>query len=89
VNLVENAIRRTPAGGTVRVTVTATARDLTVSVEDTGHGIPDADRERIFDRFVRLSPADSPPSTICFRSTARSRPRRSRRGSFRLRSHEG
>jgi signal transduction histidine kinase len=63
VNLIENAIRHTPAKGTVRVTVTPTAHSgLTVSVEDTGHGVPDSDRDRIFDRFVRSSPADAPSS---------------------------
>jgi signal transduction histidine kinase len=60
VNLVENAIRHTPAGGDVRVTVTvppvsssAASGDVAIAVEDTGHGIPEADRDRIFERFVR------------------------------------
>jgi signal transduction histidine kinase len=59
VNLLENAIRHTPAGGSVRVTVTPSARDVRIAVEDTGHGIAEGDRERIFDRFVRASNATS------------------------------
>jgi two-component system sensor histidine kinase QseC len=50
-NLVDNAIRYTPAGG--KVTVTVTERTLTVT--DTGPGIPLAERERVFNRFHRLA----------------------------------
>jgi two-component system, OmpR family, sensor kinase len=60
VNLVENAIQHTPGGGTVRVTVTAAADEVVMAVEDTGHGIPEADRERVFERFVRASPSANP-----------------------------
>jgi two-component system OmpR family sensor kinase len=51
-NLVDNAIRYTPAG---RVTVRAFAEggDAIVEVEDTGPGIPAAERARVFDRFYR------------------------------------
>ncbi|MDP9149733.1 MAG: ATP-binding protein [Myxococcota bacterium] len=54
-NLVGNAVKFTPAGG--RITVTATPGDLeiAIAVEDTGPGIPEADRGRIFDRFFRGS----------------------------------
>jgi signal transduction histidine kinase len=55
-NLVENAVKYSPGGGTV--TVRAGARDGGVAVEvaDEGIGIPERDRRRIFDRFVRLDP---------------------------------
>jgi signal transduction histidine kinase len=57
VNLVENAIRHTPPGGTVRVTVTAAPDEVVIAIKDTGHGIPEADRDRVFERFVRASNA--------------------------------
>lgn len=50
-NLVDNAARH--ATHEVRVTVS----DGTVSVDDDGQGIPDADRDRVFERFVRLDEA--------------------------------
>jgi len=57
VNLLENAIHHTPAGGRVRVTLTVSAEDVRIAVEDTGHGVAEPDRERIFDRFVHVSSA--------------------------------
>ena len=56
-NLLDNAIRYSPCGGRVRVTVSATDTAATVSVEDSGPGIPADERDRIFERFVRLVPA--------------------------------
>ena len=53
VNLLDNARRHTPAGGTVTVCVEPGA----VVVADTGPGIADADRDRIFGRLVRLQQA--------------------------------
>jgi signal transduction histidine kinase len=47
-NLVENALHHTPAGGLVRVRVTATP---SVEVRDSGPGIPPTIRERVFERF--------------------------------------
>jgi two-component system, OmpR family, sensor kinase len=52
-NLVDNASRMTPRGGTVRVTVTRTAHRATVAVADEGPGIPPEDLDRVFDRFWR------------------------------------
>jgi signal transduction histidine kinase len=54
VNLLENAVRHTPAGGQVHLTVTAGDGHVTVSLRDTGSGIPEAERDRVFDRFVHL-----------------------------------
>lgn len=56
-NVLDNARRYTPRGG--EITVRTAARDQTaeVTVVDSGPGIPDADRERIFDRLVRLDEA--------------------------------
>lgn len=50
-NLIGNAIKFTPAGGTVQVAVRALAAELEFSVSDTGPGIPSADLARVFDRF--------------------------------------
>ncbi|HET6938187.1 MAG TPA: GAF domain-containing protein [Nocardioides sp.] len=50
-NLVSNAVKFTPDGGTVVVRASEVANDLHVSVEDTGVGIPEADQERIFESF--------------------------------------
>jgi two-component system, OmpR family, sensor kinase len=52
-NLVDNASRMTPRGGTVRVSVTRTAHRVTVAVADEGPGIPADDVDRVFDRFWR------------------------------------
>ena len=56
-NLVSNAIRYTPAGGTVDVRVERGGRHLELRVADTGIGIGRADMERIFDRFYRVDRA--------------------------------
>jgi signal transduction histidine kinase len=53
-NLVSNAIRYTPAGGTVSVRAERQPADLLVSVTNTGEGIPPADLERVFERFYRV-----------------------------------
>jgi len=52
-NLVGNAVKYTPSGGSVDVRVQADDRSLTVEVEDTGIGIRPEDRERVFERFFR------------------------------------
>jgi two-component system, OmpR family, sensor histidine kinase BaeS len=53
-NLLSNAARYTPAGGTVTVRAERRPGDLLVSVINTGDGIPPADLERVFDRFYRV-----------------------------------
>lgn len=50
-NLLSNASKYTPAGGSIRVRVARTNGRAEVTVEDNGPGIPASDRERIFDRF--------------------------------------
>ena len=59
-NLLHNAVRHTPAGGNVAVGLAVADSTLSVEVADTGGGIPIADRERIFERFVRLDAARGP-----------------------------
>jgi heavy metal sensor kinase len=58
-NLLDNAVRYTPAGGTVTVALASDRMFATIAFSDTGPGIPDADRERVFERFVRLDPSRS------------------------------
>lgn len=53
-NLIDNALRYTPANGHVTVSVSQIAQQVIVAVEDTGQGIPAIDRERVFDRFYRV-----------------------------------
>lgn len=53
-NLVDNALRFTPGGGTVTVRVEALPAAVRLEVEDTGPGIPEADRALIFERFYRV-----------------------------------
>ncbi len=58
-NLVDNAIKYTPDGGRVTVSVMSARSSAYVSVTDTGEGIPEADIDNIFDRFYRVDKARS------------------------------
>lgn len=52
-NLLDNAIRYTPAGGTVHAAAAADGQGATLMVEDSGPGIAESERERVFQRFYR------------------------------------
>jgi len=54
-NLVDNAIRHAPAQSTVRLSVVAVEGATLIRVADQGRGIPEEDREKIFDAFVQGS----------------------------------
>jgi two-component system sensor histidine kinase TctE len=54
-NLLDNAIRYTPPHGTVTVTVSIQEDIARLIVEDNGTGIPASERNRVFERFHRLS----------------------------------
>lgn len=54
-NLLDNAIKYAPAGACVDIAVTASPSAITLSVEDSGPGIPVSDRQRVLDRFYRIS----------------------------------
>jgi signal transduction histidine kinase len=56
-NLVSNAIKFTPRDGRVGVRLTARDTMIRIEVSDTGIGIPDAERERLFERFFRAQSA--------------------------------
>lgn len=53
-NLLDNARRYTPAGGSITVDLSTGAEVAEVTVTDTGPGVPDDERDRIFERLVRL-----------------------------------
>ncbi len=56
-NLLDNALRFTPPGGEVRVRMTQSAEGVTLTVENSGEGIPARLLPRLFDRFYRADPA--------------------------------
>jgi signal transduction histidine kinase len=62
-NLVANAIKFTPPGGSVKVTVTSDDAATVVSVVDTGYGIPATEQSRLFERFFRSSATSHLPGT--------------------------
>jgi signal transduction histidine kinase len=55
-NLVDNALRHTPDGGTIRLSAKFEGGSVLVSVEDSGPGIPEDQLDLIFERFHRLDP---------------------------------
>jgi two-component system, NtrC family, sensor histidine kinase KinB len=54
INLLENAVKYTPFGGHIEIGAETDGDFLRVHVQDDGPGIPEVDRERIFDKFTRL-----------------------------------
>lgn len=57
-NLADNAVRYTPVGGRVDLRVLPEGEAVVLQVRDTGPGIPDAERERVFDAFYRVPGSD-------------------------------
>ncbi len=60
-NLLDNAIKYTPPGGTVAVRLDRQGDTAKISVADTGPGVPEQDRGRVLQRFTRLDRARSQP----------------------------
>ena len=63
-NLVENAVKYTPNGGTVDLAVRLDKEAVDVVVEDSGPGIPPEERERVFDRFYRVAGSEAAGSGL-------------------------
>jgi two-component system OmpR family sensor kinase len=63
-NLVDNAIKYTPAGAAVDVEVRRLADHLVLTVDDSGPGIPEQDRERVLDRFYRVAGTETSGSGL-------------------------
>jgi len=59
-NLIDNAVKFSPAGGEVRVSGRVDGRHASLSVSDRGPGIPPEQVGRLFERFSRIDPARSP-----------------------------
>jgi heavy metal sensor kinase len=57
VNVLHNAVKYSPVGGTIAVRVQRSADEVTVEIQDNGPGVPSEDRARIFDRFYRVDKA--------------------------------
>jgi two-component system phosphate regulon sensor histidine kinase PhoR len=56
VNLVENAVKYSPDGGRIEVSLASSDGEVRFSVRDEGLGIPDSEQARIFEKFHRLDP---------------------------------
>ena len=54
-NLIDNAVRYTPAKGTIDISIRRTETGMVVEIADTGCGIPEELLPKIFDRFVRAA----------------------------------
>ena len=63
-NLLDNALRYTPAGGRVALDVARTGGRITLAVRDNGPGIPPEAEARIFDRFYRVGDQPAPGSGL-------------------------
>lgn len=63
VNLLDNAARYSPAKGVIRVAARRTAGSIVIEIADQGPGIPEAEREKIFDPFYRVHERDRKSGT--------------------------
>jgi signal transduction histidine kinase len=63
-NLIDNAIKYTPSGGAVKLRARRrSSGEIEYSVTDTGPGVPEEDRERVVQRFVRLDNSRTEPGS--------------------------
>jgi signal transduction histidine kinase len=62
INLIDNAVKYTPGSGSGSVTVTAQVQnnEAYIHIADTGPGIPESERTRIFDKFARIQRTGAP-----------------------------
>ena len=61
VNLLENAIKYTPAGSSIEISAAANEKSVVVEVSDRGPGLPPADLERVFEKFYRTGDSTKRP----------------------------
>lgn len=59
INLLDNAVKYTPSGGSIQVRVTATPGEASLEVQDSGPGIPAEHADKVFQRFYRVDRARS------------------------------
>jgi signal transduction histidine kinase len=64
-NLVDNAVRYTPDGGSVRIELSTDAIETVLTVKDSGPGIPESLREKVFERFYRVPGVQPSGSGLC------------------------
>jgi signal transduction histidine kinase len=62
-NLLDNAIKYTPRGGTVRVATDQAETGTGITVDDDGPGIPETERDKVTRRFYRLEASRSSPGS--------------------------
>ena len=60
-NVIENAIRHTPAGTRILIALRVSGNTAVASVEDNGPGIPAVEHDKVFRRFYRLTSSRSTP----------------------------
>ncbi len=63
-NLLDNAVKYTPEGGRVDIEIVSQVGSLELSVQDSGPGLPVAERERVLDRFYRSGEPRAPGSGL-------------------------
>lgn len=63
INLLTNAIHHSPVAGEIRIDLHATAKEITITIADSGKGISREDQEKIFDRFYKADQSRSTPGT--------------------------
>jgi two-component system OmpR family sensor kinase len=63
-NLLDNAVKYSPDGGQVDISLAERDGAACIVVEDSGPGIPEAERERVFDRFYRVAGSSSTGSGL-------------------------
>ncbi len=64
INLMENASKYTPVAGHIKISVKLDGDFVCIGVEDNGPGIPESDRERVFDKFTRLKSSQGSPGGL-------------------------
>ncbi|MGD9843733.1 MAG: ATP-binding protein [Steroidobacteraceae bacterium] len=61
INLLENALRHTPSGASILIELTTSEGRVIAAISDTGPGIPESEREKVFRRFYRITDSRSTP----------------------------